>query len=71
MFGGRGTKKTEERRDATERREIPERPGSLTRGKLHCRHQTTVSQKLNQYFSIPLESSFQQGDEPYRPLAFD
>jgi len=47
MFGGRGTKKTEGRRDATERREIPERPGSLTRGRLHCRCRTTMSQKLN------------------------
>jgi len=58
-IGGRSMEKTEGGRVAVERRGTPERSGFLSQGRLCRHHRTTVSQKLDQNFLAPIESSLQ------------
>ena len=51
--------KTEGGRVAVERREMPERSGFSSQGRLCRHHRTIVSQKLDQNFLAPIKSSLQ------------
>jgi len=58
-IGGRSVEKTGGGRVAMERRGMLERSGFLFQGRLCHHHGTTVSQKLDQNFLAPIESSLQ------------
>jgi len=57
-IGGRSAEKTERERGIAERREMPEGSSSLSRGRPHRRHRTTMVQKLGKDFLATFISSF-------------